>query len=134
MYIIAHGNRTPSLVNIPQLVSGSDDGAVKIWDLGSFLDEFGDGSATSEEQKEIVRSVVSFHLFVSSKPLVRSAYISAILETSIETCRRASLNHRGHHSPASLRGHNVHSLITADHTLRDLSNQVSEQSNKLVSM
>ena len=120
-------------MNIPQLVSGSDDGAVKIWDLGSFLDEFGDGSATSEEQKEIVRSVVSFHLFVSSKPL-GSYCVSAILETSIETCRRASLNHRGHHSPASLRGHNVHSLITADHTLRDLSNQVSEQSNKLVSM
>ena len=46
-----------SLLNIPQLASGSDDGAIKIWDLGSFLDEFGDGSATSEEQKEIVRSV-----------------------------------------------------------------------------
>ena len=47
-----------------QLASGSDDGAIKIWDLGSFLDEFGDGSATSEEQKEIVRSVVRCHLIV----------------------------------------------------------------------
>ena len=51
------GNSRTSWVNIPQLASGSDDGAVKIWDLGSFLDEFGDGSATSEEQKEIIRSV-----------------------------------------------------------------------------
>ena len=42
-------------MNCPQLVSGSDDGNVKIWDLGSFLEGFGDGSATSEEQKEIVR-------------------------------------------------------------------------------
>ena len=58
--ILAHGNRITSLVNILQLASGSDDGAIKIWDLGSFLDEFGDGSATSEEQKEIVRSVVRF--------------------------------------------------------------------------
>ena len=52
------------MVNIPQLASGSDDGAIKIWDLGSFLDEFGDGSATSEEQKEIVRSIVRCHLIV----------------------------------------------------------------------
>ena len=44
------------------------------------------------------------------------------------SCRRVSLNHRGHYSPASLRGHNVHSLITADHTLRDLSNQASASS------
>ena len=57
--------------------------------------------------------------------------VSTTFKTSIETCRRASLNHRGHHSPASLRGHNVHSLITADHTLRDLSNQVSEQPTEL---
>ena len=62
--IFAHGSRITSLVNIPQLASGSDDGAIKIWDLGSFLDEFGDGSATSEEQKEIVRSVVRCHLIV----------------------------------------------------------------------
>ena len=51
-------------MNIPQLASGSDDGAVKIWDLGSFLDEFGDGSATSEEQKEIIRS--GFHSVTDS--------------------------------------------------------------------
>ena len=56
-------------MNIPQLASGSDDGAIKIWDLGSFLDEFGDGSATSEEQKEIVRLVVLCHLIVRSSQL-----------------------------------------------------------------
>ena len=45
-----------------------------------------------------------------------------------ECCfRRASLKHRGHYSPSSLRGHNVHSLITADHTLRDLSNQARQE-------
>ena len=142
--ILAHGNRITSLVNILQLASGSDDGAIKIWDLGSFLDEFGDGSATSEEQKEIVRSVVrvlsqrskfpvpTIYRKVDSSLNLGPCCVSTTFKTSIETCRRASLNHRGHHSPASLRGHNVHSLITADHTLRDLSNQVSEQPTELL--
>ena len=63
-----------------------------------------------------------------SSHITMSLLVSRHLSKHGFSCRRVSLNHRGHYSPASLRGHNVHSLITADHTLRDLSNQASASS------
>ena len=109
-FLLGHKNSVRTLSLSPEgdrFASCSDDGAVKIWDLGSFqVDEM----SVPEKQRAILSEffMITFRIDVNV--------------TFFEKIGKGSVKGRSHYMKPYTR-QSVNSLLTYDHDIRDLSNQ-----------